>query len=137
MARCESVFVTFTGSAMQCRADEGHAGKHGNGKSEWDVSGAQDASTEEHMQVVAAMLVLGALGGVAGCALAWRWPWVSAPRISARAVVDEARENPTVRRALWSRVGPARLSSYALGAALIAASVGGVVMGLVLWMMYC
>ena len=45
MARCESVFVTFTGSAMQCRADDGHAGKHANGKSEWDVSGAQDAST--------------------------------------------------------------------------------------------
>ena len=45
MARCESVFVTFTGSAMQCRADDGHAGKHGNGKSEWEVSGALSGSS--------------------------------------------------------------------------------------------
>jgi hypothetical protein len=41
MSRCESVFVTFTGSAMQCRGEAGHAGKHGSGKREWEAGGAE------------------------------------------------------------------------------------------------
>jgi len=86
------------------------------------------------MRVVAAMLIVGTLGGLAGGAVAWRWPWVSAPRVSAHAVLDEVQQHPSFARALWSRAGAARLSSYALGAALIAAAVGGVVMGLLLWM---
>jgi membrane-associated phospholipid phosphatase len=86
------------------------------------------------MQVIVAMLVCGVLGGLAGGALAWRWPWVSAPRISARTVVDEAERHPSFARLLWSRIGADRLSSYALGAALITAAIGGAVMGLVLWM---
>jgi hypothetical protein len=38
MSRCESVYVSFTGSAMQCRGDAGHQGKHTSAESEWEDS---------------------------------------------------------------------------------------------------
>jgi membrane-associated phospholipid phosphatase len=86
------------------------------------------------MQVVVTVLACATFGALTGGALAWKWPAISAPRVSAHTVLDEAQRHPSFARLLWSRVGAARLSSYALGAAIIVASLGGAVMGLVLWM---
>jgi membrane-associated phospholipid phosphatase len=86
------------------------------------------------MQAVIAMFACGLLAGVAGGALAWKWPIISAPRISAHQVLDQAEQRPLFARVLWSRVGAARLSSAALGAALLVALVGGAFMGVLFWM---
>jgi undecaprenyl-diphosphatase len=86
------------------------------------------------MQVVVVMLACGLVAGLAGSALAWRWPVVAAPRISARHVLGEAERHPSFARLLWSRVGAERLTQFALGAAFLVAIVGGIAIGVVLWM---
>lgn len=86
------------------------------------------------MQIAVAMLACGVVGALAGGALAWRWPGVPAPRISAHTVLHESQRHPSFARMLWSHVGAERLGGMALGAALLAAAAGGAVMGIVLWM---
>ncbi|HEY3724466.1 MAG TPA: phosphatase PAP2 family protein [Acidimicrobiia bacterium] len=86
------------------------------------------------MQVVVVMVVFGVLAALVAGALVWRWPVLAAPRISPRTVFEEAERHPSFGRLLWSRVGAARLSEYALGAALMIAIAGGALLGVVLWM---
>ena len=86
------------------------------------------------MQGVVAMVGCGALAGLVVGALTWRWPALSAPRISPRTVLEEAGRHPSLARVLWSRTGAKRLSEHALGATLLVAVAGGIAFGAVLWM---
>ena len=86
------------------------------------------------MQVVVAALVCGIAGGLLAGATAARFPGVVAPRVSPRVVLDEAERHPSVARVLWSRVSAAHVGELALGAVLVAAIIGGVLVGIVLWM---
>lgn len=86
------------------------------------------------MQVVGATLAGGLGVGLVLAALAWRWPVLSAPRVTPRAVLREAEQHPSLARLLWSRVNAARVSGFTLGGVFLAAVAGGAVVGLVLWM---
>lgn len=78
------------------------------------------------------------LGGLAAAgavgALAWRWPAVSAPRVSPRTIIDEAAEHPSVGRVLWRRIDATRVSEFALGIVLVVLAAGAVLLGVLLWM---
>lgn len=82
--------------------------------------------------VAAIMFGLGA-GLIVGV-LAWMWPAVAAPRVSPHTVLEEAEQHPSLARLLWSRVDAARLGEFALGAVLVAAVIGGALLGTLLWM---
>jgi membrane-associated phospholipid phosphatase len=86
------------------------------------------------VQVLGAMVVCGMVAGITAGALVWRWPALSAPRITPRRVLAEAARHPSIARLLWSRTGARRLSEYALGAAMLIAIAGGAALGIVLWM---
>ncbi len=82
--------------------------------------------------VVALFVGLGA--AVLIGAVAWAWPAFSAPRIAPSTVLDEAERHPSLARVLLSRVDAARLGEVALGGALVAAVIGGALIGVLAWM---
>src|SRR6476659_2593135 len=86
------------------------------------------------MLPVLATLLSGFVAGILFAVVAWRWPVVTAPRVSARAVVHGAEEHRSVARVLWSRVSAVQVSEIALGGALVVVAAGSVLIGLVLWM---
>ena len=81
------------------------------------------------MQPVVATLLGGLVAAVAFTAAAWRWPVLSAPRLSPRTILHEAEVHRSVGRVLWSRVSAIRLGEMALGAALVVVAAGGVLIG--------
>ena len=86
------------------------------------------------MQPVIATLLGGFVAAVAFTAVAWRWPVISAPRLSARTIVEGAETHRSVARVLWSRVSAIQVAEVALGAALVLVAAGSVLVGVLVWM---
>jgi membrane-associated phospholipid phosphatase len=86
------------------------------------------------MSPVAVTVLCGLIAGFVLVVCAWRWPTLSAPRVSPGKIVDEAAQHPSVERVLASPVKAAEVSELALGAALVAMVAGGALIGIVLFM---
>src|SRR4051794_22911587 len=99
-------------------------------------SGPVPAGTEVILLVVASVLAVGAIVGVAAYAAVRRWPeaTVAAPHLSTEPVVTEVHARPRLARFLRSRADPATATGLALTVAVALVLVGATAVGVLLAM---
>jgi membrane-associated phospholipid phosphatase len=101
-----------------------------------DGLGRSPAGTEVVLLVVASVLAVGAIFGMAAYAVVRRWPeaTVAAPHLSTETVVTEVHDRPRLARLLRSRADPAAATGLALTVAVGLVVLGATAVGVLLAM---